>query len=83
MPLSRQEFDAGGESLGKLLRLLRDHPDQAFIFSELLEALQVDGVDIDELDFLLKLAIESDQIEAKLIGVRVYYASLRSIGFRG
>ena len=81
MPIARREFDAGGENFGKVLRFLRENSESAFTITELLRTFEAEAIELDELDLLLHLGVDQELIEAKLIGLKVYYACPRSLGF--
>ena len=73
MPLTRDEFDAGGESAAPVLEFLRSRADQAFTFGELYHDLSGTDVTLDDLDYALSQLVENGVIEAAMVERKVYY----------
>ena len=84
MPISREEYDAGGyDAEQALLEFLRQNDGSAFTASELLETFSDSDVAMMEVVVteLLQSLESRGRIESKVVRGRVYYTYRRSIGF--
>src|SRR5712692_5829647 len=63
MPLSRDEFDAGGEPATPVLDFHPDNSDRAYTFGELAAELSGTDVTIDDLDYALGMLVSRGTIE--------------------
>ena len=73
MPLTRDEFDAGGESATPVLDFLRDNSDNAFTFGELAQELNATDVTLDDLDCALRTLVDDAVIESRIRENKIYY----------
>lgn len=73
MPITQDEFDAGGEQAARILDFLRAHASQAYTFGELASELQATDITLDDLDYALRILVEDRLIEAKSRDEKVYY----------
>ena len=82
MLLSRDEFHAGGPSTTSVLEFLREHSDQAFSISELLDALAASILSLDDLDFASRQLELTQSIEVRVLQNKVYDTYREALGFR-
>ena len=84
MPISRQEYDAGGFNPEQaVLELLRTNESLAFTVPELIEMFTQRKIDMTEavlMEILQSLESKS-RITSKVVRGRLYYTYQRSIGF--
>jgi hypothetical protein len=73
LPLTRDEFDAGGESATPVLDFLRDNTDSAYTLGELAQELSKTDVTLDDLDYALRALVEGMVIETRTREDRLYY----------
>jgi DNA-binding HxlR family transcriptional regulator len=82
MPIGRSDFDAGGQAATPVVDFLRQHADQAYTFSELMEQFAENQLTSDHLDWALRTLEEKGSIDVRLLQNRVYYSYRAPIGFR-
>lgn len=73
MPLSKDEFDAGGEPATPVLDYLRGKADEAFTLGELAAEFHDTSVTLDDLDYALTMLATNRVLETNLIDGKVYY----------
>ena len=73
MPLSKDEFDAGGEPATPVLDYLRDKADEAFTFGELAAEFHAVAITLDDLDYALTMLATNRVLETNVIDGKVYY----------
>jgi hypothetical protein len=73
MPLSKDEFDAGGESATPVLDFLRNRADHAFTFGELAAEFHDMDITLDDLDYALIMLSDSQVVERRVKDDKVYY----------
>ena len=79
MPISKDEFEAGGEPAMPVLELLRSRPDEAFSFGELAQELHDTDVTLDDLDYALAALVRNGVVESDLLESKIYYMYKHSI----
>jgi hypothetical protein len=84
MPISRDEFDAGGSNPEQLLlRLLRDNHETAYTGDELVTLLEDIGVAMSEdaLVEILQSLVSKRRVISQVVHERLYYSYDKRIGF--
>jgi DNA-binding transcriptional ArsR family regulator len=73
VPLTRDEFDAGGDPGTHVLAFLRASGDKAYTIGELAAEFHDSDVTLDDIDYALSILVENEAIESRPRDGKVYY----------